>query len=427
MRYDVTKYGVVGDGLTNNTDTVRELIAHVKENGGGTIYFPVGQYVIGSIRLFSNMSIYLDSGAVILGSVDMKDYPKISQKELPEYNRDTYCGLVTAINCENIVIEGNGKIDARGYYWWKRVPSDSLRPRTIQPVLCKNFKVRNITIVNSPCWTIHPMCCENVLIDGVSIINPYDSPNTDGINPESCKNVRISNCFVDVGDDCITIKSGTEEDILQKKYQCENITITNCNMAHGHGGVVLGSEMSGGIKNVTISNCVMQNTERGIRIKTRRKRGGSVHNIMINNIIMENVNAAITINEYYSCGADLNDKELFTDEPVPVNETTPAISGININGIIGRNIYGVGIYMYGLPELPIRNVTISNLDFQVRGKEEGIMAILTINRSKSYGEGICVENIHNVKINNISIECSKEKIIYRNCKKLEINGQVLAN
>lgn len=424
MIYNVAEYGIIGDGLTNNTEAVRSLIAQVKEHEGGTIYFPSGQYVMGSIRLFSNMSVYLDSGAVILGSANLEDYPMISKKEVPEYTRDTYCGLITAINCENIVIEGNGKIDARGYHWWKRVSSDVLRPRTIQPILCKNFKVRNITIVNSPCWTIHPMCCENVLIDGVSITNPYDSPNTDGINPESCKNVRISNCFVDVGDDCITIKSGMEDDVLQKKYACENITITNCNMAHGHGGVVLGSEMSGGIKNVTISNCVMQNTDRGIRIKTRRKRGGDVRNVMANNIVMENVQAAITINEYYSCGADFSDEELFTDRAVPVTERTPIISGININGITGRGIIGVGIYMYGLPELPISNVTITNLDFQVEGSEDGIMAVSTINRPKSYGEGIFVENVQNVKINNVLIKCPKEEIIHMNCRNLEINGQL---
>ncbi len=230
-----------------------------------------------------------------------------------------------------------------------------------------------------------------------------------------------------MGDDCITIKSGTEEDALQKKYTCENITITNCNMAHGHGGVVLGSEMSGGIKNVTISNCVMQNTDRGIRIKTRRKRGGVVHNVIVNNIVMEKVKAAITINEYYSCGADFSDEELFTDRAVTVTEKTPVISGINMNGIIGRNITGVGIYMYGLPELPISNVAITNLDFQVEGSEEGIMAVSTINRPKSYGEGIYIENVCNVKINNVSIECPKEEIMHKNCRKLEINGQLLAD
>ncbi|MCR4823120.1 MAG: glycoside hydrolase family 28 protein, partial [Treponema sp.] len=419
MTYNVSDYGIVGDGLTNNTRAVRHLIDIVKEQGGGRIYFPAGKYVTGSMRLFSNMSLYLESGSVILGSPDFADYPLISKKDLPEYTRDTHSALITAINCENIVIEGNGKIDGMGHYWWKSLPSDLLRPRTIQPILCKNIQIKNITIVNSPCWTIHPVCCENLLVRGVSIINPYDSPNTDGINPESCKNVRISDCFVDVGDDCITIKAGTEEDLLQKKYSCENITITNCNMAHGHGGLVLGSEMSAGIKNISISNCVMQNTDRGIRIKTRRKRGGFVSNVMINNIVMENVKAAITINEYYSCGADLRDEELFSDSPLPVSESTPSISGINMNGIIGRNIKGVGIYMYGLPELPVSSININNVDFQVSGSEEGIMAISAIKREKSYGEGIFLENVQNIKINNVLLDCPREKIIHRNCRKLE--------
>jgi len=202
------------------------------------------------------------------------------------------------------------------------------------------------------------------------------------VNPESCKNVKISNCYIDVGDDCITIKSGAEDDLLQKQYPCENIVITNYNMAHGHGGVVIGSEMSGGVKNVTITNCVFQNTDRGIRVKTRRKRGGSVERVIISNIIMENVLAAITLNEYYCCGADINDEEIFTSKEIKVTKNTPIISEIIISDVICHNTVGAGNYMYGLPEKPIRGITINNIDINVCGCEEGIEAIAALNHLK---------------------------------------------
>ena len=424
MRYDVTEFSVIGDGKTNNTKAIEVLIQRVRENSGGTLYFPCGKYVTGSVRLFSNMGIYLDAGAVILGSTDYADYPKITQEVAPGYTRDTYRALITAFSAENIFIEGNGKIDGRGSAWWHKT-HDTARPRAIQPILCKNVRISEITVENSPCWTVHPMCCENVTIDGITIKNPYDSPNTDGSNPESSRNVRISNCCVDVGDDCITIKSGTEDDDLQKKFPCENITVTNCTMIHGHGGVVIGSEMSGGIKNVVISNCVFQNTDRGIRVKTRRKRGGYMKDIIVSNIIMENILAGITVNEYYSCGADPNDTFLFSDEKMPPTADTPEISGISLSNITGRNIKGVGMYMYGLPEKPISNVRMSNIDFEVTGSNEGINAVSSIGRKKSFGEGIFLENARDIIMTNMHIQCSKKKYELKHCERVQINGEML--
>lgn len=177
------------------------------------------------------------------------------------------------MNCKNVSIVGRGVIDGRGQIWWKN-PENEHRPRVIQTILCDDVVIDGITIINSPMWTIHPMCCNNVRVSNVTINNPVDSPNTDGINPESCSGVHITNCTIDVGDDCLTLKSGTETDYFQKQYPCENIVVSNCVMRNGHGGVVIGSEMSGGVKNITISNCIFDGTDRGIRIKTRRKRGG---------------------------------------------------------------------------------------------------------------------------------------------------------
>jgi galacturan 1,4-alpha-galacturonidase len=421
MIYNVTDYGVIGNGAQNNTAAINALTKKLQKTGG-TIYFPAGEYVIGSIHLYSNMTLLLDAGATILGSHDFNDYPFI---ELEGFTRGTRHGLISAVNARNIRITG-GKIDGRGKYFWDNMESDYERPRTIHPILCKDVSITDIIIENSPCWTVHPLLCENVSIRGVSIYNPYDSPNTDGINPESCRNVRITDCHIDVGDDCVTIKAGTELDSLMKARPCENIIVSGCTMAHGHGGVVIGSEMSGGVKNVSVTNCVFQNTERGIRIKTRRKRGGYVKGATFSNIIMENVGAVITMNAYYCCvcGEYPFPKEMLFDEGAqPLDDLTPRFSDIRISGITARGVTGVGIYLYGLPESPIEKVAISDISMEIVGCEDGFPPVSAFNRPLCYGEGILIENASDVSILGANIRCSKERLILKNAKNVMLNGE----
>ena len=271
---------------------------------------------------------------------------------------NSFSPLIYAKNCENIAITGRGTLDGRGHKWWEEIRRISaevrqhgdvltinelqkmwdaanpdafevgeyyqrtvknrfFRPPFIQFQECENILISGVTIKNSPFWTINPVGCTNVVIDGVTIFNPSENPkgpNTDGINPSSCKNVRISNCLISVDDDCITIKSGRDKEGRNYGRPCENITITNCIMLAGHGGVVIGSEMSGGVKNITISNCVFDGTHNGIRLKASRGRGGVVENIRVNNIVMENILRDAFI------------MDLFYDrhsEPEPVSERTP--------------------------------------------------------------------------------------------------------
>lgn len=425
MRYNVLDYGIVGDGITNNTKAINNLSEKISASGGGTMYFPAGCYVTGTVFLYSDMCMELDCGATILGSADHTDFPKITEVE--GYTRNGHWGLLASLNATNVTVKGRGTVDARGENWWHIVKSDLVRPRTISFIGCKDVSIEDITIKNSPCWTVHPMCCENVSVRGIRIYNPYKSPNTDGINPESCKNVRISDCHIDVGDDCVTIKSGTEDDLYQNQHPCENIIVTNCTMAHGHGGVVIGSEMSGGVKNVTVSNCVFQNTDRGIRLKTRRLRGGLVQGLTVSNITMENVFACITMNEYYVCGAKKEQWDwLFDVNPQPVTDKTPVITDLQITGILGKNISGAGIYMYGLPELPISNVVISNVNLDVVGSEEGVEVIMAPDRAPGYGEGIVLENVKNVDMSNVRITCTKEDLILKNCTNVQLNGKEIS-
>ncbi len=421
MIYNVTDYGCIGDGVTNNTAAINALTKSLRGKGG-TVYFPAGEYVSGSIRLYSNMTLMLDGGATILGSHNFDDYPFI---ELEGFTRGTRHGIISAIGERNIRITG-GKIDGRGKYFWDNMESDYERPRTINPILCKDVTITDMIIENSPCWTVHPLCCENVTVRGVSIYNPYDSPNTDGINPESSKNVRISDCHIDVGDDCVTIKAGTETDPLMRARASENIVVTGCTMAHGHGGVVIGSEMSGGVKNVSVSSCVFQNTERGIRIKTRRKRGGCVIGASFSNILMENVGAVITMNGYYCCvcGEYPFPKEILFDEgPQPVDALTPRFSDIRISGITARGVTGVGIYLYGLPEMPIENLSISDVSMEIVGCEEGFSPVAAFNRKRCYGEGILIENAKGVTMQGVTLKCPGERLTLKNAENVTLNGK----
>ncbi len=420
---NVLTLGAVNDGLTDNTDVLQSALDTLKGKGG-LLYFPAGEYVTGSLQLYSNTTVYLEAGAVILASGDFDKYPVITEDMIPNFTRGTRRGILFALNAENITLQGAGTIDGRGYHWWGKEP-DTKRPRTIQFINVNHVTIEGIHIQNSPCWTVHPIHCNNVTIHNISINNPYHSPNTDGINPESCSNVKISDCYIDVGDDCITIKSGMETDLFQKQFACENITVTNCTFVHGHGGVVIGSEMSGGVRNMTVSNCIFQNTERGIRLKTRRKRGGFVEDIIINNVIMDNVIAGITMNEYYKCGASEDQVDLFTYEKRPIEADTPRIKGVSVSNVVMKNVRGAGIYMLGLPELPISKVKIINVDIDTVGSEAGEEVIAVFNLPFCHGDGIRLKNVKDVRINDLTMHAADQELVLENAEATYINGQLV--
>jgi len=422
--FDVSFYGVIGDGMTDNTDAIAEIVRKIDEKGGGTLYFPPGEYVTGTIKLKSNMTLYLEGGAVILGSENTKKFPMITKEMLPGYTREGHSAIIQAVHAKNVTITGRGTINGRGQYWWEHHKNDH-RPRTIQTILCENVHISGITITNSPMWTIHPICCSNVTIEGITIKNPSDSPNTDGINPESCSNVHISNCHIDVGDDCIAIKSGTEEDLLQKEYPCKNITITNCTMLNGHGGIVIGSEMSGGVRNVVISNCVFDGTDRGIRIKTRRKRGGIVEDILINNILMTDVIVPFAMNGYYQCGAQEGDMSLFSLEKLPVSDDTPIIRNISITNIRAKNVLASAGYLYGIPERPIEGLLFENIHIEMKETKNELRdkPIMAFHVKKTKGEGFYCAHIKDSIFSNILIKTIKGPVfIIENSENINISN-----
>ena len=223
-----------------------------------------------------------------------------------------------------------------------------MRPPFIQPYGCTNVLVEGVTIRNSPFWNINPVFCEGVNVRGVTIISPASSPNTDGVNPDSCRNVRISDCYISVGDDCITLKSGRDANGRRAGRPLENCTIVNCTLLRGH-GLSIGSEMSGGVKNITIANCVFDGTDRGIRIKSTRGRGGVVEDIRISNLVMRNIrNEALLLTTFYT-----------KTEPEPVSERTPIFRNIHFDGITGNA--KIACELTGLEEMPIEGVTFCDI------------------------------------------------------------------
>jgi polygalacturonase len=361
-RFSVDRFGAAGDGETLDTAAIQSAIDACAQAGGGTIHVPAGRYVTGSLFLKSDTTLYLDAGAVLLGSERMADYPVIAHR-WEGVSRESHAPLIGGSDVENVAICGRGTIDGRGAMWWEKHRARALdhpRPRLVSFGRSRNVLIEGCTFTNSPSWTIHPYECNNVTVDKVTIVNPPNSPNTDGINPESCRNVHVANCHVDVGDDCVTIKSGKEDEGRDRLTPCENITVTNCTMVHGHGGVVIGSEMSGDVRNIAISNCVFVGTDRGIRLKSRRGRGGVVEDIRVSNIVMEGVLCPFIMNLYYGPGA-WGAERIADHLAWPVDEGTPRFRRIHFSHITAREVQYAAAFLYGLAEMFIEDVSFEDV------------------------------------------------------------------
>lgn len=424
--YNVLKYGAKNDSSKLATQAIKKAIDAASKAGGGTVYFPAGKYLTGSIHLKSNITIFIDAGAELHFSDNFDDYLPMVKSRYEGVDVTSFSPLFYAYKAENIAIKGRGIIDGHGKKWWdfvegykkeqprskwqymfdelnkdivlpdepKQMTRGFLRPPFIQPMYCKNVLIEGITIRNSPFWTVNPEFCENVTIHAVTITNPASfAPNTDGINPESCSNVHISDCHISVGDDCITIKSGKDAPGRKMAVPAENYTITNCTMLSGHGGVVIGSEMSGDVRKITISNCVFDGTDRGIRIKSARGRGGVVEEIRVDNIIMKNIKEqAIVLDLQYAKTAI-----------EPVSERTPRFRNIHFSNITGQ--VNQAAYLNGLEEMPIENITFNDINmdaktgFDIHNSDR--IEFHNVQVNTEIGPSLKVENVNSLTINGL--------------------------
>ena len=416
---NLKKFGAVGDGVTLNTKAFEKAIAALEKKGGGHLVVPAGVWFTGPIVLKSNIDLHLEVGAVIQFSGDESLYP-IIQTSFEGLDTRRCQSPLSANGAENISITGKGVIDGNGQFWrpvkkgkmtdgqWKEVlerpggveskkgywvpnqayadaeksanmnvPKASteeewnrikrfLRPVMVSLVNCKNVLLQGVIFQNSPAWNIHPLMCENIILDDVLARNPAYAQNGDALDLESCKNALIVNSKFDAGDDGICIKSGKDKDGRRRGRPCENVVVDGCTVFAGHGGFVVGSEMSGGVRNILVENCQFLGTDVGLRFKSTRGRGGIVENIFIDNVSMTDIKTdAITFNMYYG-GKSVAEMLADGDNPdnvtkQPVTEETPIFRNIDIKNIV-CNGAGRAMEFNGLPEMPINGIRLQNIN-----------------------------------------------------------------
>ena len=441
----LTDFGGVGNGITLNTEAFAKAIDALSQKGGGRLVVPQGVWHTGPIVLKSNIELHLNAGAVILFAADESLYP-IIETSFEGLDTRRLQSPIYAKGASNIAITGKGVIDGNGQYWrpvkkekvtakhWKNllatpgsvemkpgywVPNKGyqkgesganmnvpnaqtpeewnaikrfLRPVMISLVQCKNVMLKGVIFQNSPAWNLHPLMCENVIIDQVLVRNPSYAQNGDALDLESCKNALIVNSRFDAGDDGICIKSGKDKDGRRRGIPCENVVVDGCTVFAGHGGFVVGSEMSGGVKNILVENCQFLGTDVGLRFKSTRGRGGIVENIFINKVSMTDIKTdAITFNMYYG-GKSVAEMLEDGDNPdnttkMPVTEETPIFRNIDIKNII-CNGAGRAMEFNGLPEMPINGINLQNIT--ILAKQDAVFT-----------------NCQNIKKKNVNITIQK--------------------
>jgi len=351
-RIDVRSYGAKGDGGADDTAAVQKALDAAAESHGVAVV-PAGTFRCGSLNLKSNTTLRLEAGATLQGITgDVALYPVIESTWFAPGSK-VYSAVLQSVDAHDVKIVGEGTIDGSGEWWWKNyLKSEVGRPCLMQFLRCKNVTIEGVHLVNSPGWNIHPVFSSDIMIQGVNIKAPPESKNTDGIDPNSCQNVRIIGCTINVGDDCIAIKSGAGVPV-EMRQPTENVVIKDCLMLRGHGGVTIGSETSGSVRNVRVSNCKFEGTDNGIRMKSRRGRGGVDEDIVCDGIEMKDVKSPIHMTLFYFAKGESKDFK-------PVDDGTPTMRNITL-----RNIRAVGAeriaFIEGLPERPITDLKLENV------------------------------------------------------------------
>ena len=355
---------------------LQRAVDECRRQGGGTVRVDAGVWQTAALKLYGGIRLHLEEGSRLEFSPDPADYLPAVFTRWEGIECWNYSPLIYAVDGENIAITGKGVLYGNGPAWWHwktlqqaaakkvydaeadGVPVEArrfgtveaaLRPSFIQFIRCRNVCWQDFTICDGPQWMLHPVYCENVLVRGVKVDS--SGPNTDGLNPDSCTNVRIEDCFFSTGDDCIALNSGMNEDGWRVNRPCENVLIRRCRMVKGHGAVVIGSGMSGGVRHVRVQDCAFDGTELGIRLKSMRGRGGVVEDVSFDRIGLDHISGpAIQITTFYQA----------TTIP-PKSKVPPVFRNITIRNISGSGNH-LGIEMKGLPDAPLENILLENVD-----------------------------------------------------------------
>lgn len=464
---NITDFGAVADGKTLNTEAINNAIKDVNSKGGGKVVIPAGLWLTGPIELKSNVNLYTEQNSLILFTDDFNAYP-ILETSFEGLDTRRCQSPISAWNAENIAITGYGVFDGSGDSWrpvkkgkmtasqWKSLLASGgvvendvwyptagslkgakackefnnpegietdeewneirpwLRPVLLNIVKSKKVLLEGVTFKNSPSWCLHPLSCEHITIKDVKVFNPWYSQNGDALDLESCNYALIINNVFDAGDDAICIKSGKDEDGRKRGEPCQNVIVKNNVVLHGHGGFVVGSEMSGGVKNIYVSDCTFLGTDVGLRFKSTRGRGGVVENIHIHNINMIDIpHEALLFDLFYGGkgAGEETEEELIARMKTaipPVTEETPAFRDIYISGITANGV-GRAMFFNGLPEMPIRNIDIK--DVQITNAKAGIV----------------ISQAENVTIDNANVETEGEVLKVRFAKNVKVNGEEFHN
>lgn len=374
-KLNILDFGADNSGKTLSTNAIQTAVDKCVK--GGCVYVPQGIYTSGALFLKSDMTLFIEDGAVIKGSDNTGDFP-IYTYRWEGQEKECYSSLINAgiggDGVHNFKIEGGGTIDANGVTLFNKEMSEKkgARGRAVCILNSSDIVIKGITVRQSPAWCLHLINCENIEIDDVKIHTKYDEDgnryegifNGDGIDIDSCKNVRITNSFIASQDDCIAIKSGKDAEGRAAANSSENIHIENCRFESGF-GVAIGSEMSGGVRNVTVRDCKFNNTFSIGSVKTCRGRGGVIEDILFENVTLKNTDTefsdckwfrgGIYVDSYYS-------NEVISTEKQPVTEETPLIKNVTFKNVKVDTIGGNAIYISGLPEMHCQNITLENVE-----------------------------------------------------------------
>ncbi|WP_240676143.1 glycoside hydrolase family 28 protein [Botryobacter ruber] len=470
----ITDFGAVGDGLTHNGQAFAKAIDAVAAKGGGKVVIPRGMWLTGPIVLKSNINLHAEAGAMVVFSTNFDEYPlvKVSFEGL---NTVRCQSPISGVNLENVAITGEGTFDGSGDAWrpvkkskmtdaqWNKLvksggvmsddkkiwyPSeksrngdrkdnfnvpdfnkmeefatikDFLRPVMVSLVGCKRVLLDGPTFQNSPAWNLHPNMCQDIIIRNLNVRNPWYSQNGDGLDLESCKNALVYNNTFDVGDDAICFKSGKDKDGRDRGIPTENAIVKNCVVYHGHGGFVVGSEMSGGVKNVHVSNCTFMGTDIGLRFKSTRGRGGVVENIYISNIDMIDIpTEAISFNLFYGGNSPVLEEdqsaktEARDERMVPVTEETPAFKDIYMKNI---RVAGAeqALALQGLPEMNLKNVKLEDAVLKARKGITSVDAdgieLKNVKVITEQGPALTIYNSKNISVSGLTYNETKEPVV----------------
>lgn len=378
LRLDIREFGATSGTETPATDAIQTALDKCA-GSGGTVHVPPGEFLTGPLRVGNDTTLHVAAGATLRFVEDYDAYPTVESR-WEGWDQVGFHPCLFVADASNIEITGRGMIDGSGEYWWSfydmpeseypeglrerttefseqngyedDVSSFTLRPPLLQVYRSENVRLSNVTLRNSPLWNTHVVYSENVTIHDVSVENPEDAPNGDGIDIDSSKFVRISDTYINAGDDAICLKSGKDEQGREVDEPTRDITITNCTIKHGHGGIVIGSETAGGIRNVVVTNCTFIDTDRGVRIKSQRGRGGVVEDLRFDNIVMRRVACPFVVNGYYFTPID--------SDPEPVDESTPMVRNVHFQHITARDVESAGFFA-GLPERRFEGISFTDV------------------------------------------------------------------